>query len=251
MKKDRTIKFFLIFFAIALGLLLLGKTKLVDGARGVFGGILVKPQESLYRFWQERTEDRGQKKLANLEQRNRELLVKASRAEALEKENKILREQLKILPKKKEEYILAKVVSKRDGLKINKGTSEGVREEMVVVWGNYLVGKIVKAYPRYAIVEIPTDSHAKIEAMTIKNETKGILKGQFDRTLLFDAVLQKDQLTLGEEVVTSGEEAIFPEGLLIGKIDKITKVEAELFQKATVTAVLDYGSLKEVLVIKN
>lgn len=259
MRKDRTVKTFLILLAISLGLLLLGRTKLVDNARGMIGGIFINPQESLYRFWQNRLEDfkflvywkSGQKKLVNLEQRNRELLVKAARVEALEKENKVLREQLNVLAEKKQEYILTKVVGRRDGLKINKGLNKGVKEKMVAVLGNYLVGKVVKAYPNFAVVQIPTDSSSKIEVMTLKNETKGILKGQFDRTLLLDSVLQKDQLTLEDEVVTSGEEAIFPEGLLIGKINKVMKKEADLFQKATVVPLLDFFSLKEVFIIKD
>ena len=257
MRKDKTIKFFLIFLVMALGLMLLGRTKLIDNARGAVGGFLVKPQESLYGFWQNRNEDfkflvywkSGQKKILNLEQRNRELLVRAEKVTALEKENKMLREQLNILPEREEEYILAKVISLRDGLKINKGTNDGVRAETVVIYGNYLVGKVIKTYPRYAVVEIPTDSHAKIEVMTSQNNTKGILKGQFDQTLLLDSVLQKDQLTVGEEVATSGEGTIYPQGLLIGKIGKVIKKEADLFQKAIVAPLLDYDNLKEVLVI--
>ena len=67
--------------------------------------------------------------------------------------------------------------------------------------------------------------------------------------LILTGVLQKEKIDVGELVITSGEDEVFPPNLLIGKIKKIEKEERQPYQKAEVEPLIDYDKLETVFLI--
>jgi rod shape-determining protein MreC len=55
---------------------------------------------------------------------------------------------------------------------------------------------------------------------------------------------------VGEKVITSGLEGIYPEGLLVGYISAVREEGRELFQLVEVTPIQDLTSIEEVLLIR-
>lgn len=257
MKQKQSFHYFIILVILSLGLFLGERTGVLFGFRKTMEGIFVPWQEEVYSKWQNFSREvrfwtfwkNGQKKLENCQEHNRELLVKAARVGTLEAENKVLREQLKVGQEIGKRLILAQVIGFRSGIKLNKGNLDGVKKGMVVVFGSFLVGKITDVSPTTSHVELPTDSHSKIAVQTSQTSARGILSGQFDSGLLLDSVLQEEELILGDTLVTSGENGIFPPDLLAGKIVHIEKNEAAVFQKATVEPLISYSSLQRVFLI--
>jgi len=259
MRKKLSIKYFIFLLVFCLGVYIADKKGLLFSIRRGIENLFTPLQKNIYTtsqnisstfkvasYWKS-----GIKKISYLEERNRELLVKAVKVDILEAENKILREQLKVEKEQNSKLLITSVIGSKDGLKIDKGSLDGVKEGMVVISGSYLVGKISTITPTTSTVELPISSNSKISVVLSETDAKGILIGQFNSGLLLDSVLQNENLILGDIILTSGENGIFPPNLLIGKITKIEKNETAVFQKAIVEPLLNYSILKKVFVIKN
>jgi rod shape-determining protein MreC len=59
------------------------------------------------------------------------------------------------------------------------------------------------------------------------------------------------QIEVGEVVLTSGLGGKFPQNMVIGRVVDVDRSEAELFQKATVQAAVEFESLELVFVVTN
>ena len=56
-------------------------------------------------------------------------------------------------------------------------------------------------------------------------------------------------MQIGDTVVTSGFDGVYPKGLRLGWVSDVVKPEAEIFQEITVTPYVDFEKLEEVLVV--
>lgn len=257
MKQGQPFRYFIILLVLSFVLFFGERVGILSGFQRTLEGVFVPWQWGILSVWQNAQEEfsvwtfwrSGTAKLKNLEQRNRELLVKAAEVDALKKENKALREQLGVDPSGKWRYLLAAVVGTRSGLRLNRGSVDGVKKGMVVISGSFLVGRISDLTATTSRVELPTDSHSKIAVTTLATGAEGILTGQFDKDLLLDSVLQEEELKLGDTLLTSGENGEFPSGLLVGKIVATQKNESAVFQKAKVEPLIKYPLLEEAFLI--
>ena len=257
-KEKSSLKYFIILIILS-GLLFLGsKLRVLGGIIDGIDKISIPVQKNIYLFWLNAGKNtsflsywkNGDQKIRNLEERNRELLVKALKTDNLEKENTLLKEQLQIDSGIRRKYIPAYVISGSSGLKIDKGKNDGIKAGMAAVYKEYLVGIVREVNSSSALIEIPSDSHFRIEATTANTRAKGIVKGQFDNEILFDNVLQKEDLRIGDILVTTGEIDMVPRDLIVGKIKEIIKKESDVFQKATVEQLFNQRNISEVFIIK-
>lgn len=166
-------------------------------------------------------------------------------------ENKALREQINALEPTKYKLLAANTLGISRYLALDKGSIDGVTVGFPVVSKDILVGKVISVSPRTSQVQLITDPDSRIpvEVITDSKRAKGVLFGQFQSGLLLDQVLQEEKISQNDRVVTSGENLEYPKGLLIGKIDSITKKDAEFFQKAKIQPLLDYKSLDTVFIV--
>ncbi len=202
---------------------------------------------SFLTFWKS-----GEVRIKNLEQRNLELQVKALRADDLERENKALRSQLGVKTLVNYKMLPARVLGLGRFLIIGVGESQGVKTGQTVVYKNDLVGIVSRATSQIAYVKLPTDTNSKIPVRVEASETiKGLLFGQFNSSIIIDQVVQTDKLSENQSVFTTGEDEKIVPGLLVGRVGKITSKETDLFKKAEVKQVFNYGKLDTVFVILN
>ena len=54
---------------------------------------------------------------------------------------------------------------------------------------------------------------------------------------------------LGDIIISSGLDGVFPKGLRVGYIHEVIKPNSGIFQKVSVTPYVDFEKLEEVLVI--
>ena len=135
---------------------------------------------------------------------------------------------------------------------INAGKKEGLKEGMSVIFGKYLVGKIVTVGQNYSVVTTPFSEKFKVLAKLPETNANGIILGRSD-LLLFDGVVITDTLKKDGIIVTKGEVdssgiGVVPD-LIIGKITSISKNETSPFQSAEVMPVIEYPKLIDVFVI--
>lgn len=191
-----------------------------------------------------------------LTKRNQELLAENARLKDTEKENEILRREMKLAPKEKYDLEASFVIAQDPGSRgnrflIDKGRNSGIDENMpVIVSGGILVGKVSEVFSDTSRISLITDRDSAVNAEVIDSGAKGIARGTFGLGLMVDMISQADVIKEGDEVITSGLGKEMPRGLLIGKIGKIDQSQDKLFQQATILSPVDFLDLRVVFVVK-
>jgi rod shape-determining protein MreC len=150
-------------------------------------------------------------------------------------------------------FLPVKVAGLTDKMKITGGGKEGVKEGMVVVSENILLGRVITVNDHDSLVQMVTDPDSRIPVVVkrvIGNndlQGKGLLMGQGD-ALVLDKILQDEDVQKDDLVVTSGEDNWLPD-LLIGKIEEVLPKTADVFRKARVGKLYNSELLDTVFVI--
>ncbi|GAH60322.1 unnamed protein product [marine sediment metagenome] len=134
---------------------------------------------------------------------------------------------------------------------INKGSLDGIKKNMVVLDkdGN-LVGRIVGPITlKEARVQLITDSESGVGVFSQINKVMGVLSGDANGLCSFNYVLVTDLgISDGEEVVTSGYDGIYPQGIKIGKIISMEDTTS-LHKAIKVKPYFDFRYLDQLAVI--
>lgn len=132
---------------------------------------------------------------------------------------------------------------------IDKGGRDGVHQGAPVVVPEGIVGVVVEASDHYAKVLLLIDPNSAVDALVQQTRARGIVKGGGGDYCVFDYVLRKHSISVGDTVVSSGLDGVFPKGLRVGRISEIVRLNAGIFQKVSVTPYVDFEILEEVFVI--
>lgn len=132
---------------------------------------------------------------------------------------------------------------------IDKGQEAGVQENMVAVYKNCLLGKVVEVFPYYSKVLLITDKLCKVASYCAHTQSTGIHEGcnQENHSGL-RYVTHLAQLEPDDLVLSSGQGLIFPKGFAIGKI-KSCKPDG-LFFDVTVEPLLDLRKIEYCYIIQ-
>jgi len=132
---------------------------------------------------------------------------------------------------------------------VDKGTQNSVRQGAPVVIPEGIVGVVVEASARYAKVLLLIDPNSAVDALVQQTRARGIVKGGGGGYCVFDYVLRKHEIGVGDMVVSSGLDGVFPKGFRVGRISEIVRQNAGIFQKVSVTPYVDFEILEEVFII--
>lgn len=131
---------------------------------------------------------------------------------------------------------------------IDKGYQHGLREGLPVVVAEGAVGRVVKCTPHQSRVLLITDASSTAAALVQRSRTRAICRGQGDY-LTLEFALRRDDVSIGDHIVTSGTGGIFPKGLILGRVSAVDRGSYGLFQNVTVIPEVDFTRLEEVLVL--
>jgi rod shape-determining protein MreC len=180
-----------------------------------------------------------------LENDNRLYQAKIARLEGAEEENGRLREQLKLLPRDRFKLLSADVIGHsvdgaREGLIINRGTTDGLREGLpVIVNDGIVVGSIVKADIVTSVVMLVSDTDFRLAASVQGTKAQGLIQGGKGLDIFLEQVPRSEKINVGDKVVTAGVDGLFPANLLVGTVRTVSAPENEIFQSAKISPVLD------------
>ncbi|MFC1842461.1 rod shape-determining protein MreC [Candidatus Dependentiae bacterium] len=120
-------------------------------------------------------------------------------------------------------HILFKHIDKNSHfIFINKGTLRGVCKDMVVVYKNFLLGKVIQVFPFYSKVLLITDKSCKVAAYCAKTKAHGIHRGANSQTdTLLTRVSHFENVLPDDMVLSSGYGLVFPQGFALGKITDV------------------------------
>jgi rod shape-determining protein MreC len=131
---------------------------------------------------------------------------------------------------------------------IDKGTSSGLRTDMAVIAPDGVVGRVVTPSGRAAKVQLLVDRNAAAGALVERSRAQGVVKGIGESRLQLEFVSEAADVAVGDLVVTSGIEGIFPKGFTIGRVDTVEKT-GTAYKRITVMPAVDFSALEEVLVV--
>ena len=211
----------------------------------------------------------GVKELINIRKKYNALLPNVERIESLNAENMELRKQLAAMKDELKiektlvdyEYLNATVISRNvaywyNTVTIDKGTYNGVTENMVVVNNKGLIGKVVTVSFLTSEVRLLTsgDTINKI-SITVNDgakSTNGLIKNYNYETgyLEVEGISNTEKIGDNAYVYTSGLGGIFPSGILIGKVKKIKTDEYDLAKLIDVEPAVDFNDINYVAVLK-
>lgn len=134
---------------------------------------------------------------------------------------------------------------------INKGKENGIKIGLPVITPEGIVGQIIDAADRYSRILLIIDQNSSVDAVVQKIRARGIIKGESSDQCVFIYVMRRHEIEVGDSVITSGLDGVFPKGLPIGNISNINRRSSGLFQEIKVTPNVDFRKLEEVLVLIN
>jgi rod shape-determining protein MreC len=134
---------------------------------------------------------------------------------------------------------------------VDAGSSQGIKKDMVALYGNNVVGRVAQVYPWYCEVCLVTDADCKIASAVAKSMVgtspkggaNGIHEGCNDASkTLVRYVSHLETVDIGDTVLSSGEGLVFPKGFALGKV--LAADKGELFYEITVQPALDFHTLR-------
>lgn len=144
-------------------------------------------------------------------------------AHQLESENRVLREQLNVIPDPEASFVTARVIADTGGafsqsVIVNAGARDGVQKGQAAVTADGLVGRVVDVGSRSARVLLLTDINAKIPVLIDSTRTRAIMAGTNKAQPKLTWLPPGSGVSVGDSIVTSGHAGVFPPGLRVGQV---------------------------------
>ncbi len=199
-------------------------------------------------------EDKHAEENKRLKYENGKLRYEVRKAESIKKENQLLRQMLEISKNNKEfDILFAEVVGRCESsngpsFKINKGKKDGIKINDTVTVNYSLAGRVSAVGENWAKFMPVVSFKSSVGAVSVTSQIFAVAEGSAEllkdgKVYLFH-ISEKEKLVLGEQIETSGNESIFPKGLLIGTVSEVLK------NGAILDTDIDFNSISEVMIIK-
>lgn len=156
------------------------------------------------------------------------------------------------------EKVAARVIAKDSGnwfqiFRINKGSNDGIKENMNVIAGGGLVGIVTDVGANYATVRSIIDDASRVSCMSMRSGDNCIVSGDltlFQEGLLgLDHVKKEADIQEGDKIVTSNISDVFLPGILVGYATELTTDSNNVTKSGQIVPVAEFDNLQEVLVI--
>ena len=183
-------------------------------------------------------------------------IEKVTRIEEVELANQRLRQLLNFKQTAQLTVLPAEVISRDPSawfktMIIDKGRADGLRKGLPVVLPQGVAGQVVEVAERYAKIMLIIDRNSAVDALIQSNRARGVIKGFSADHCILEYVLRKHEVKVGDIVISSGLDGVYPKGLRIGEVEAVSNSETDIFKRITVRPYVDFEQLEEVLIILN
>jgi len=133
---------------------------------------------------------------------------------------------------------------------VDLGEAHGFANDAPAVIPEGVVGRVLRTSPNYSTVLLLTDQNSRVAVMGSENRTTAILSGGGPDEL-FDLkyVPVSGTLSVGELLVTSGLDGIFPKGLPVARVVRVEQPDVSLFQSAQAEPLFDVRGVEELFLL--
>lgn len=194
------------------------------------------------------------KENAGLKANNAELQATVAKLQAVQNENQQLRKDLsfsqsqptlKMLPA---EIINYSPVGSYQAITIDKGRQDGLAENQVVISNGYVIGKIKNISNSTAEVWLLANRNLLTPVLLTGSQTTGILQGDISGLVINNIPIDA-KVQVGESVVTSALDNLYPAGIAVGQVEQIISKKEDIFQSVRIGTPININSLTNVFVV--
>jgi len=132
---------------------------------------------------------------------------------------------------------------------VDKGTQDGIRENLAVVTHSGVVGHVIQAGLNTSKVLLIVDGRSAVDTLFSNDRIAGVVVGTGMEFCEMKYVPITAEVNVGDQVLSSGLGGLYPKGLVVGTVISITKATQGLFQEITIAPSADFGRLEEVLIL--
>jgi rod shape-determining protein MreC len=269
MTKDFNSKITLFIFLLVVSALLIffNNSGYLNGIKG-FVVYTINPAQKIFQmpsnkindiFYTVKNINKFKEKNLELQEKNLNLIYENSLLKETQRENEILREQLRFSNEVCSDegcidWKIGQVIGRNPDnygkyLIINLGKKQGMKENLAVtVSGGMLIGKITEVFDNSSRVMLITNPESVVNSITKTTRANGIITGSYATGVKLEMVNQSERIFEDDIVITSGLEEEIPKGLIIGKIYKIEESANKIFKQASINLFADFGHIEEIFI---
>ena len=232
------------------------------------GMIVLKVAYSPFNFVKEQIAEMQEKD--NLYEKYKELKEKEDEMDSLQAENDNLRNEVNNLKESldlnsilSDKVLLnAMVVNRNIGywyeeVTIDKGSKDGIEENMAVITSKGLIGSVSKVSSHSSSVKLLSNENMsdKISVKIRVNDAHyvfGLISGYTakNNTYTVEGISENVDIPKGADVVTTGMGSMFPSGIQVGTVTKVTTDNFDLSKVVKVKSSVDFNDIDYVTVLK-
>lgn len=194
-----------------------------------------------------------------LTQKNSELEQLLRELENIKTENETLKEYLNLTEKYGEYktipgYVINKDISNYSKtIVINIGKKDGVEENMTVIGDKGLVGHVISVTDYSSKVQTIIDTASSVSCSMSTTKEAIVCKGTLDEKSSLKAMYipTDSNIIQGDSIETSGLGGIYPKGIHVGTVKKVTNTKNMIDRYAIIETAIDFDKLDTILVITN
>lgn len=141
-------------------------------------------------------------------------------------------------------------------LTIDKGSKDGLKENMVAITKDGLIGKLQNVTSFSSEIKLITsndvNNKVSVSIATTEGETDAILSGYDEEKglVLVSGVDSKVQIEVGDSVTTSGLGGMFPRGIYIGTVEEISNDKYGLSKTLGIKTTQNFNNIHYVTILK-
>jgi rod shape-determining protein MreC len=201
------------------------------------------------------TREALQKEVDTLRNQLRDQQLMTLRQAALESENATLRGLTAAMPEVVEKRLIGEVINVevstlRQRLLVNRGGNSGVYKAQPVITGEGVLGQVYRIGPFSSEIILITDSEHGLPVQVLRSGVRSIALGTGRATALeLPYVPQNYDVKVGDVLVTSGLDGVFPFGLPVGRITKVQRDPTQPLAQIYAAPLAKIESDREVLFI--
>jgi rod shape-determining protein MreC len=182
------------------------------------------------------------------------LLIEQQQLQEVLNENRRLKELISIRQSTRDQLLFANVVGRAydrlvTAVVIDKGEQSGVKKDMAVLTPHGLVGKVTAVRGAFSEVLLLRDPSFSAAVRLQQSRQEGVVSGTGRRLLMLKYIPPEEPVPVGEVVVTSGLDGIYPEGIPVGTIASVNREGGGFFQAIEVLPFQDDAKVEEAVLM--
>ena len=182
----------------------------------------------------------------------------SSRATALDEalsENRRLKDILAMKDKVARRSVAAKVMGLdlsnwAESLIINKGSKDGMKEDMAVLADGVVIGKVTAVGRASSRVSLISDPEIRVAVVSQRGRASGLMYGIAHGRCIMKFIPKGSDIKVGDTVVTSGTSGVYPPGFLVGKVLDVKLEFNRMYQFAVIEPAISPMAVEEILAVE-